>query len=186
MIGIDEVGRGAWAGPLLVVAFRLTGVLPLAVQDSKLVVKRRRELLVYDIQLAGDIGEGWVSPREIDEFGLTKAMKLGVARSLAAVKAKSTEEIIIDGPINYCDPNFVAVKAVINADALHPVVSAASIYAKVLRDTHMLKQAQTYSHYGFEMHVGYGTKRHQEALNQFGITAIHRRSYKPLARFKND
>lgn len=184
MIGIDEVGRGAWAGPLLVVAFRLTGVLPLAVSDSKKVAKKRRELLVYDIQLAGDIGEGWVSPREIDEIGLAKAMKLGVARSLAAVKAASAEEIVMDGPINYCDPNFTAVKTIIDADALHPVVGAASIYAKVLRDAHMLQQAQIYPGYGFDTHVGYGTIRHRESLNHLGITAIHRLSFKPLKRFR--
>lgn len=181
MIGIDEVGRGCWAGPLLVVAAKATGDLPKNLKDSKLISKKQRDVLFYDIQIACELGEGWVEPTEIDELGLTKAMKLGVKRALASLKAQSTEEIIMDGHINYCAPEFVNVQCVIRADRLHPIVSAASVYAKVMRDRRMMELAKVYPEYGFESHVGYGTKQHIVALRNHGVSKIHRKSYKPIS-----
>ena len=181
MIGIDEVGRGCWAGPLLVVAVRGVGALPTGLADSKQLTKKRREALVNDIKIACDIGEGWVTPLEIDTEGLAGAMRLGVARALAATQTGSDEEIIMDGKSNYCDQAFTNVQCVVKADALYPLVSAASVYAKVKRDALMADQAQAFPEYGFEKHVGYGTALHMSALKAHGVSAIHRRSFRPIS-----
>lgn len=183
MIGIDEVGRGAWAGPLLVVAVRQKAELPAGLDDSKKLTKIKRNNLIASIKSACDIGQGWVQPDEIDELGLTKSMKLAVKRALLDLNASQIEEIIMDGHINYCHPSYVNVKCVVKADAKYPIVSAASIYAKVIRDNLMIDLAERFKNYGFESHVGYGTAKHVKALQDFGITKIHRLSYKPVRTF---
>lgn len=183
MIGIDEVGRGAWAGPLLVVAARQNSELPHAVRDSKLTTRKQREVLITDIKVSCDLGEGWVSAEEIDALGLTAAMQLAVSRALDAIQAIADEAIIMDGHINYCDAGFVNAQAVVDADATYPIVSAASVYAKVVRDNHMADLATQFPGYGFEKHVGYGTRQHKEAIAQLGITPQHRKSYKPIRTF---
>lgn len=180
MIGIDEVGRGSWAGPLLVVAARQTKGLPNGLRDSKKITKKHRENLLVDIKNTCELGEGWVEPTEIDTLGLTDAMKLAVSRALAAIDAKSDEEIIMDGTINYCGGAFVNVQCIARADDIYPIVSAASIYAKVTRDIHMSELSKQYPDYGFEKHVGYGTKLHIDALKKLGICDLHRLSYKPI------
>lgn len=185
MIGVDEVGRGAWAGPLLVVAARQTSDLPKGLRDSKVLTKKRRKSLRYDIQLWCDLGEGWVTPKEVDELGLTAAMKLAVARALETLKATDDEEIIMDGNFNYCSEVYTNSRCVIDADATHPIVSAASIYAKVLRDEYMAKLAKDFIEYGFDKHVGYGTKQHLLALKTFGVTDHHRKSYAPVRKIIN-
>ncbi len=179
-IGIDEVGRGCWAGPLLVVAARQFGDLPTGVVDSKLLTKAKRQSLVFDIMLACEIGEGWVSPVEIDQSGLSNGMRLGVERALKALGAEPEEHIIIDGNINYCPTTYINSAAVINADADYPVVSAASIVAKVGRDNYMANAAKQFPEYGFEKHVGYGTRMHIDKLKLHGTCALHRQSYKPI------
>ncbi len=183
MIGIDEVGRGAWAGPLLVVAARQIGTLPLGLADSKILSKQSREDFMPAITQNCDIGEGWVEPIEIDSLGLSASMKLGVERALKQIQAMSNESIIMDGKVNYCDPVFTKVQCVIKADKSIPVVSAASIYAKVTRDRLLIKQDAHYPNHGFGKHVGYGTKAHLEALQTAGITPLHRLSYKPIKAF---
>jgi ribonuclease HII len=183
MIGIDEVGRGCWAGPLLVVVARQTTELPHGLDDSKKLSKKRRQGLFYDIQLSCDVGEGWVESGEIDKLGLTNAMKLGVARALGVIKALPHETIIMDGNINYCAPEFTKVTCVIKGDSEYPIVSAASIYAKVLRDKKMTEYAGQYPEYSFESHVGYGTKTHSDALKKHGICELHRKSFKPIREF---
>lgn len=183
VIGIDEVGRGCWAGPLLVVAARQKGTLPVGLADSKKLSKTQREALFEAIVRSCDIGEGWVEPTEIDEHGLTEAMRLAVARALAVLGAAPSEQIIMDGTYNYCAPEFTQVECVAKADDLHPIVSAASIYAKVRRDQFMTEQAELHPNYGFEKHVGYGTAFHIEALKTLGICELHRRSYKPVQAY---
>lgn len=183
MIGIDEVGRGCWAGPLLVVAARSKSTLPEGLNDSKLLSKTKRESLFESITEACHLGEGWVQPEEIDQFGLAGAMKLGVSRALLALGANFEDEIIMDGSVNYCPEEFSNVQTVIKADQKHPIVSAASIYAKVTRDAHMVRAATFYPFYGFEKHVGYGTALHQAALQVHGVSRIHRKSFKPIQAF---
>lgn len=180
MIGIDEVGRGCWAGPLLVVAARQTSDLPTGLKDSKQLSSRQRKLLTVDIVTACQLGEGWVTSVEIDTIGLAGAMRLGVDRALQAISAESNEQIIMDGNVNYCSPKFRNVETVIKADGLYPIVSAASIYAKQLRDAHMIKLALDYPDYGFERHVGYGTAYHKACLINLGPSDQHRKSFKPI------
>jgi ribonuclease HII len=181
MVGVDEVGRGCLAGPLLVVAARLMRELPLEVADSKTLIKTKREFLYNLLIETCEFGEGWVSCREIDDKGLTVAMRLGVARALKALGAKNDEEIIMDGPINYLPKKFHKVTCMIDADAKVPIVSAASICAKVTRDRYMTKLIKKYPQYGFEKHVGYGTAFHMAAIEKFGrIEKIHRMSFGPL------
>lgn len=180
VIGIDEVGRGCWAGPLLVVAARNRTILPDGLRDSKKVSRLVRSQLKQLIEKACDIGEGWVMPAEVDQLGLSNAMRLGTARALENLQATSNETIVFDGNINFCDPSFVQASAVIGADNLFPIVSAASIYAKVARDQYMAELPERYQVYQFEKHVGYGTKLHLEMLKKYGVSDIHRHSFKPV------
>lgn len=183
MIGIDEVGRGAWAGPLLVVAAREVSTLPAGLKDSKLLTKAGRNNLYESLKEACEFGEGWVVAGEIDRLGLTEAMRLGTQRALDDLVARTEEKIIIDGSINFCNEKYFKATAVIDADALFPIVSAASIYAKVTRDTYMSELPERYKAYEFDRHVGYGTKLHIEHLRDFGVSDLHRRSYAPVKAF---
>ena len=178
IVGIDEVGRGCWAGPLLVVA-AVGENLP-AVKDSKMLSKLQREGLYDQLLSVCRFGEGWVQHFEIDQYGLTGAMRLGVQRALKGLEAEANTEIIMDGAINYCSDEYTNVLCKPKADSLYPIVSAASIYAKVTRDRFMTNLAQQYPDYQFEKHVGYGTKLHSDMLRQFGVSPIHRLSFKPI------
>ena len=180
MIGIDEVGRGCWAGPLLVVAARTTGRQVPGLADSKSLHKKQRTVIFRQLESGYQFGEGWVQPEEIDAGGLGAAMRLGVTRALLQLGAQPEEEIIMDGTVNYCPKDFVNVTTAARADSRYSVVSAASIYAKVTRDKHMERLAQFHPFYGFEQHVGYGTALHISALKVHGISAIHRKSFKPI------
>ncbi|MBI5906847.1 ribonuclease HII [Candidatus Saccharibacteria bacterium] len=181
MIGVDEVGRGAWAGPLLVVAVRQIGKLPDGLTDSKLLSKAQRERLQAKLLKCCDVGEGWVSAEEIDLLKLSQALRLGISRALKALNALPVEEIILDGSANYVDDKYVNASCQVKADRLVPIVSAASIHAKVARDKFMSNLAKHYPSYGFETHVGYGTKAHTEALAQNGVVSgVHRLSFKPV------
>lgn len=180
MIGIDEVGRGAWAGPLLVVAVRQKGELSPLLKDSKLLSRVSRGSLVPGIKAVCDVGEGWVMPGEIDAHGLSEAMRLAVSRALEALDAWKSERIVMDGNINYCDPKFFNASAVVDADDLFPLVSAASIVAKVARDQYMAELPARYEKWEFDRHVGYGTARHQMLLRRHGVSDMHRRSFKPI------
>jgi len=197
-VGVDEVGRGCWAGPLVAGAAILPPntladfvweVCPpnggpieavrVKVADSKRLSKRQREVAAEWIRAnAVAIGLGWVWPAEIDEHGLTWAVKAAMERAVAEV-AVSYDEVIIDGSINYFADNPKA-RAVIKADDSVLAVSAASIAAKVVRDAYMSELGERYSGYGFEKHVGYGTTAHTAALKRLGVSDIHRRSYKPI------
>lgn len=183
VIGIDEVGRGCWAGPLLVVAARTDSKLPGGLTDSKLLTKNRRRILAKLVRATCDIGEGWVQPEEIDVLGLANAMKLGVKRCLADLGANNFDKIIIDGNINYCPKQFSNSTAVIKADLRHSIVSAASIYAKVKRDAYMTDMAKLYPAYGFDKHVGYGTALHRDTLRACGVSLLHRKSFKPVRQY---
>lgn len=181
-IGVDEVGRGCWAGPLLVVAARPVGILPPGLKDSKLLSKNQRSKILNKLSICCQFGEGWVSPAEIDQLGLAEAMRVGVARALRAINSAEDEEIIIDGQVNYISAAFTNTTALIDADDTMPIVSAASIYAKVKRDEYMTKLANQHPDYYFDSHVGYGTKKHTQALRTHGvIKSVHRLSFKPVA-----
>lgn len=179
IIGIDEVGRGAWAGPLLVGAVALGDVVIDGLTDSKKLTKKRREILAYELKRSGArVGLGWVSAHDIDRFGLSEALKLASARALARIDGDDIEQIIIDGTIRLIeDPRVSTLK---QADLIVPAVSAASIVAKVARDNYMAQMDIALPGYGFTAHVGYGTVGHQQALQLIGPSPIHRMSFAPL------
>ena len=179
IVGIDEVGRGCWAGPLVAGAVALKRPIP-GLTDSKQLTKRQRTLFSELIlQQAAAVGIGWVSAKEVDSLGLTQSVRLAMQRALQQIEAMY-DEVIIDGNYNFL-PDVPHARALVRADALVPEVSAASIVAKVARDAWMCTQAaKNYPHYGFEKHVGYGTKLHRDMLEQFGVCELHRQSYRPI------
>ncbi len=185
MVGVDEVGRGCWAGPLLVVAARATSELPAGLKDSKLLSKRQREEILNMLSICCNFGEGWVKSVEIDRYGLAQALRLGVRRALTALRAETDEEIIMDGKVNYLPKKFINSRVMVDADNLVPIVSAASVYAKVTRDRYMAELARKYPSYSFEKHAGYGTLEHRLALKTNGvIKSVHRFSYAPIAKLR--
>jgi ribonuclease HII len=177
-VGIDEVGRGCWAGPVVAGAVLLHR--PIAgLKDSKKLSRLQRDKLAAIIHAqARAVGLGWVSPAELDEIGLTAAVRLAMQRALAQITA-SYNEIIIDGNYNFL-PDLVEARTVIKADATIACVSAASIVAKVARDNYMSEQALLYPEYGFNTHVGYGTALHLAMLQKCGTCSLHRLSFRPI------
>lgn len=181
MVGVDEVGRGCLAGPLLVVAARAKTELPEGLTDSKALTRAHREEFYAELFHICDFGEGWVSAKEINRLGLTAATRLGVRRALSGLRASPEETIIMDGNYNYCPKKYRLARPVVKADLNIPIVSAASIIAKVRRDAYMRQLPKRYAGYGFESHVGYSTKQHITALRTLGpIPDFHRTFYAPL------
>lgn len=180
IVGIDEVGRGAWAGPMAVGAVILGGAAIDGLTDSKKLTKKQRAELDLEIrQKALAIGIGWVSARDIDAIGLTAALKLASRRALSHVR-HDYSEIIIDGNIKFINDPRVATLP--KADLLVPSVSAASIVAKVARDNYMKHLDVVFPGYGFTSHVGYGTPTHRRRIAEIGVSPIHRLSYVPLQK----
>lgn len=182
VLGIDEVGRGAWAGPLVAAAVILKSNLP-GLKDSKLLTKAQRESLYNQIKLSSVYGIGWVWSAKIDKIGLSAAIALAMERAVSQINARY-EQIIIDGSYNFLAANPKTI-CLVKADNVVPAVSAASVLAKVERDNYMATVTAKYPNYFFEKHVGYGTKLHRDALTKHGICKIHRKSYKPVKEFIN-
>ncbi len=183
VIGVDEVGRGAWAGPLLVCAARLKpGKQHVSgLTDSKKLTKNQREQLYPQIVLSYDIGEAWVAADVIDRMGLSGAMKTACTLAVTKIDAGSDEQIILDGTTNFFDNTmYTRVETMTKADSSVPEVSAAAIAAKVMRDALMADYEDDYPGFGFAKHVGYGTAQHKKELETNGITLIHRKSFKPI------
>ncbi len=180
IVGIDEVGRGCWAGPLVAGAVVLDDSKQLAgLRDSKKLTKQRRTRLAERIAAqALAVGLGWVTAAEIDAWGLTQAVRVAMQRALAAVQV-SYDQIIIDGAYNFLPENSKST-AIVRADNTVPAVSAASIVAKVARDAWMSELGENYAVYQFEKHVGYGTALHRQLLDEYGVSDLHRLSFKPV------
>lgn len=179
IMGVDEVGRGCWAGPLVAAAVILDKPIT-GLKDSKLLSINQREVLSGLIKTQSRAyALGWVSSSEVDKLGLTKAVGLAMERASSQIDPSAYDEVIVDGNINYL-PNLTTSRALVKADMTVPEVSAASIIAKVARDNYMYELAKKMPQYGFEKHVGYGTKQHLLALKNFGITKEHRLTYKPI------
>ncbi len=176
VVGIDEAGRGCWAGPLVAAAVVLHTPLD-GLKDSKLLSRKQRELLSDRIYENGIVGLGWVDALTIDEIGLTAATTRAMTEAISQIKSHY-EEIIIDGRFNFL-PAY-KVTTLVKADSIVPAVSAASIVAKVARDHYMFEIARKFPNYQFERHVGYGTKLHHELLRIHGASIMHRKSFKPL------
>ena len=192
ILGIDEVGRGPLAGPLVVGAVILPefddGEKPEWIEElkdsKKLSAKKREELSEIILSKATAYGLGWVSAPEIDEIGISEALKLATKRAVKSVQGLHVpfSQIVIDGKVNFLKyttlKNFVSTMP--KADDLIKEVSAASIIAKVARDRYMCEVDSKYPEYGFFSHVGYGTAKHIAAIKEFGICSEHRKSFEPI------
>ena len=184
ILGIEEVGRGPWAGPLVVGAVVLGDVTIDGLTDSKKLTKKKRETLDVVIrQQAHGFGLGWVYADEIDQVGLADALRLATIRAVEQVNAPY-HQIMIDGTINFLSETNKGkyVTTLPKGDLLIPAISAASIIAKVARDAYMTEQDITYPGYHFASHVGYGTAAHRQAIDTLGVTPLHRRSFAPIAK----
>ncbi len=180
-MGIDEVGRGCWAGPVVAGAV-LLGKPIAGLKDSKLLTKLARERLDAQIRVAATVfGIGWATSQEVDEHGLTEAVRLAMVRAFAAITAPY-KRLIVDGNHNFL-ADVAGSETLIGADNLVPAVSAASIIAKVARDRYMSEMSTKFPGYAFERHVGYGTAAHRQAINKLGLCELHRRSFKPVQAY---
>lgn len=192
ILGIDEVGRGPYAGPLVIGACILgdwqnsenTEWIEKLTDSKKLSAKRRDELYVLIKEKALAAATGWVSSVEIDEIGLSEALRLATRRAVEQIQQTKVpfSEIIIDGTMNFLAGTKLEkyVSTLKKGDFLVKEISAASILAKVERDNYMAKLDAVYPEYGFGKHVGYGTAAHQKAMEEFGLTPEHRRSFRPV------
>lgn len=189
VVGIDEAGRGPWAGPVVAGAViikdkNLPKDLLSQLDDSKKLTAKKREVLfqkLFEEQEKGSIliGIGQASAQEIDEINILQATFLAMKRAVAALPMVP-EFALIDG--NRLPKDFpCAAKAVIKGDARSFSIAAASIVAKVYRDRLMSELAKKYPYYGFEKNAGYGTALHIEGLKKYGICPEHRKSYRPIA-----
>ncbi len=181
--GLDEVGRGAWAGPVMmgvVVVTLQTPAPPKGVRDSKLVAPAKRISLVPTIeQWAADFALGSASPAECDEFGMTKALGLAAVRALLGL-TKLPDVVLLDGPVNLLaktELGHLSVRNEVKADLRCGSVAAASILAKVARDQLMAEFDEVYPGYDFSGNKGYHSASHVEGLDRFGLSEIHRMSW---------
>ena len=174
--GVDEAGRGPLAGPVCAAAVILPKNVEIpGLNDSKkLSDKRRRELFPVIKETAVAYGIAMVDHAEIDRINILQATYEAMRQAIAQLSVKP-DLALVDGTRS---ADFgVKVETVVHGDSLSASIAAASVLAKVTRDDYMLEMAQQYPGYGFEIHKGYGTKAHYEALRQLGASAIHRMSF---------
>ena len=174
--GVDEAGRGPLAGPVCAAAVILPPHLRIpGLNDSKkLSDKRRRELFPMICDQALAYGIAFATEQEIDEINILHATFLAMERALAQLKIRP-DLVMIDG--NRQKDFGLPVKTVVKGDSLSANIAAASVLAKVTRDDFMVRQAEQFPEYGFEIHKGYGTKAHYAALEQYGACPIHRKTF---------
>jgi len=174
--GVDEAGRGPLAGPVCAAAVILPPHLeiPGLTDSKKLTDKKRRELFPIIQEQAIAWGIGWASEQEIDEINILQATFLAMQRALDQLAVKP-DLALIDG--NRETDFGIPVRTVVKGDSLSMNIAAASILAKVSRDDLMVKLAETYPQYQFDIHKGYGTKAHYAALAEHGASPVHRMSF---------
>lgn len=174
--GVDEAGRGPLAGPVCAAAVILPphADIPGLNDSKKLTDKKRRELFPLIMEKAVAYGIAFADHREIDEINILQATYLAMQRAIDALTVRP-EYALIDG--NRAKDFGLPVQTVVHGDSLSASIAAASILAKVTRDDLMVQLAQKYPQYGFEIHKGYGTKAHYEALASHGPSAVHRMSF---------
>ena len=181
--GIDEVGRGPLAGPVIAAAVILDRKnIPEGINDSKKITKAKRILLAEKIKENSIYAYGAASEIEIDEINILQASLLAMKRASdrLSVVPRTT---LIDGNFKPDIKNNTI--SIIKGDSKSVSIAAASILAKVYRDEIMLKYSKQFPEYGFQTNSGYGTKEHLSALKNYGITPIHRKSFKPVHNILN-
>ena len=174
--GVDEAGRGPLAGPVCAAAVILPANIEIpGLNDSKkLTDKRRRELYPLIKEKALAYGIAFADHKEIDEINILQATYLAMERALAQLSIRP-DIALIDG--NRAKDFGIPVQTVVKGDSLSANIAAASVLAKVTRDDVMLEMAESFPQYGFEVHKGYGTKAHYEALSEYGPCPIHRMTF---------
>lgn len=174
--GVDEAGRGPLAGPVCAAAVILPPEVDIpGLDDSKkLSDKKRRELFPIIQEKAIAYGIGYADEKEIDDINILQATYLAMERAIAQLSVKP-DFALIDG--NRSKDFGIPLETVVHGDSRSASIAAASILAKVSRDDRMLEMAEIYPEYGFEIHKGYGTKAHYEALSNYGACPIHRMSF---------
>lgn len=174
--GIDEVGRGALAGPLVAGCVVLPLDHRLSLADSKLIPANHRAVIAEQIKTSAvGFGLGWVSNTEIDEFGLSWSLQEAYLRALEDIELE-VSQIILDGSVNYLK-DYEICQTMVKADQKVNCVAAASIIAKVARDEYMQSFCEQYPQYCYDTNVGYGTNAHRQALAEYGLTDLHRKSF---------
>lgn len=179
--GIDEAGRGPWAGPVVAAAVVLDpAIVPAGLADSKLLAAARREELFEMVMATARVGVGRVEVAEIDGTDILRATDLAMARALAALAGTgAVVAALVDG--NRVPPGLgLPGEALVGGDGLAASVAAASIVAKVTRDRIMTALAELHPGYGWERNMGYGTAEHRMALERLGVSPEHRRSFRPI------
>ncbi len=177
--GVDEAGRGPWAGPVVAAAVILGADTPAGIDDSKRLSPVRRAVLSAELLARADVGIGTASVAEIDALNIRVATLLAMTRAVAALGG-APAHVLVDGdalPELGCPAT-----AIIGGDGRSIAIAAASIVAKVWRDRIMVELAEACPGYGFERHKGYGTAEHRAALARLGPSPHHRHSFRPVAR----
>lgn len=186
IIGIDEVGRGPLAGPVMVCVFcvpvnydflKISGL-----GDSKKVSEKKREEIAAFFR-----GEkkrrkvryetAFITAQKIDEWGMTKSVQTAINRALGRLKLNPKKTLVLLDGLLKAPEEFVHQKTIIKGDQKESAISAASIIAKVRRDAMMARYAKQFPQYGFEIHKGYGTQKHRGAIKKHGLSRLHRRSF---------
>lgn len=205
ILGMDEVGRGCLAGPLVVGCVILNGDTFIGgLNDSKKLNKKKREIILKSIKReAKDCSLCYISAKKIDKIGISKSLELAYSLALSKINV-IPDFILIDGNINFLkstmDKNIskiisdlnikrfenVPIITIIKGDGKISAISAASILAKQSRDHYMELVSDIYPEYGFSDHVGYGTKKHLDAIKEKGILDIHRRSFRPISEMSKN
>ncbi len=190
IIGVDEAGRGPWAGPVVAAAVflpdraqnRVSDILLDRITDSKKISEKLREELFDLICEQGEYGIGIVSPFLVDRLNVLgatfRAMQKAVLE-LSRVLPVEISYVLVDGNLEIPRLSYFQ-SPVVHGDSLERLIAAASIVAKVTRDRLMLKLDKKYPQYGFAQHKGYGTMGHREALLQYGVCPVHRMSFRPI------
>ena len=177
--GVDEAGRGSWAGPVVSAAVVLGSFTELrSLKDSKALTRGAREVIFNRIKKKILLGIGFASVKEIEDFNILGATFLSMQRAISSLPVKP-DKILIDGNMVPKELQNRAIP-IVKGDRFIPAISAASIVAKVVRDNHMSLLNKKYPGYSWDKNAGYGVKVHLSALKTLGLTPSHRRSFKPI------
>jgi ribonuclease HII len=175
--GVDEAGRGPWAGPVVAAAVVFIAKPPAGINDSKQLTAAEREKLFPKIQAAAHVGVGIAAVETIDDLNIYHATHAAMCEAVKAL-AEAPAAVLVDGNRH---PKFeMPAEALIGGDALSISIAAASIIAKVARDKIMRELSLVFPHYAWERNKGYGTPEHAAALQLHGVTCHHRRSFRPI------
>lgn len=193
VIGVDEVGRGPWAGPVVACACVITkeSKIPESVTDSKKLTDKKRQVISKTLVEEVPYALGIVEAQQIDELNILQATFVAMKNAVENLANKlgiNNDEyfVLVDG--NKIPPfeAFKNAEAIIKGDSISLTIAASSIIAKVYRDNLMADYAIQHPYYAWEKNAGYGTKAHQEGLANYGVTSLHRKSFKPIAKIINE